>query len=546
MVAALCLASLLVPAASRAAVVADEIHYSFTGPTSVAFDWRGSAGDIRYGPTAAYGATALAQAPDPTPVSSAGPFWEVELTGLTAGTTYHYSIGGGPAQTFTTQPTGAFRFDVEADIGDSLDDPQTLPIQQQIAADHPSFVMVPGDLAYGDTHGLAAVDQHFNDVMAWSQTSAYMPTWGNHDWDPLATDDDLGDFKGRFAMENGQTSPGAPAASCCGEDWSWSDIGGVRFISYPEPYTSATWPDWGQRADGLMAEAQADPSIRFIVTYGHRPAYSTGHHVGVPALAAILDGLGERYPKYDVNFNAHSHDYERFERIHGVVHITSGGGGAGIEPPWSTTDPRTAFRAMHLAYLRVDVTDTSMHIEAVCGPASTLDDIVCDPGSVIDAVTIGTLVSPPTEFVENPGFEVDTSGWNASGGRKVNLQRVSGGHTGSWAALVENGDHHTLRRATFNDAPNWVTVTAPGAYVMSAWVRSATSSGVVKLRVRELQNGVRVGWKKRKLTLTTSWQQLALRYVAKVPGSSTLSLEVRSDLAAQTDFQVDDVSETLG
>ena len=29
----------------------DEVHYTFTGPTSVAFDWRGSATSIRYGPT---------------------------------------------------------------------------------------------------------------------------------------------------------------------------------------------------------------------------------------------------------------------------------------------------------------------------------------------------------------------------------------------------------------------------------------------------------------------------------------------------------------
>ena len=56
---------LLLPAAVRAAGgTADEVHYTFTGPTSVAFDWRGTATDMRYGTTTSYGSTATAHAPD--------------------------------------------------------------------------------------------------------------------------------------------------------------------------------------------------------------------------------------------------------------------------------------------------------------------------------------------------------------------------------------------------------------------------------------------------------------------------------------------------
>ncbi len=39
--------------------------------------------------------------------------------------------------------------------------------------------------------------RHFDDVMAWSRTSAYMPAWGNHEWDEP---DDLRNYKGRFAI----------------------------------------------------------------------------------------------------------------------------------------------------------------------------------------------------------------------------------------------------------------------------------------------------------------------------------------------------------
>src|SRR6266498_3510279 len=66
---------LALPTAGHSASgTADEVHYTFTGPTSVAFDWRGSATDIRYGTTTSYGSTATSHTPSPLPFSSGGPF----------------------------------------------------------------------------------------------------------------------------------------------------------------------------------------------------------------------------------------------------------------------------------------------------------------------------------------------------------------------------------------------------------------------------------------------------------------------------------------
>jgi hypothetical protein len=368
----------------RRTPTADEIHYTFAGPTSVAFDWRGTANTMRYGRTAKYGKVARAAARLPAPFSSSGPFREARLRRLKPGTTYHYSIGGGPDQTFSTVPIGAFRFDVEGDVGDSMNSSRVRATQEQIAADKPAFVIVAGDLTYGNANGQAAVDRHFNDVMAWSRRAAYMPAWGNHEWDD---GDDLRNYKGRFAIPHGQASPGAPEQGCCGEDWGWFDAGGVRFISYPEPYTRATWVDWQSKASRLMASAQANPRIHFIVTFGHRPAYSSGYHSGDAALASILDGFGDRFSKYVLNLNAHSHNYERFMPIHHVVHVTAAGGGAALEP-WRSKDARTAYRSLHLEHVRVDVTSTSMLIQALCGPASSSDGSSCRAGDVIDSYTI--------------------------------------------------------------------------------------------------------------------------------------------------------------
>jgi hypothetical protein len=352
----------------------------------VTFDWDGSANSMRYGRSRHYTRSATGHTPTPLPFSSHGPFWEARLSGLKPGRRYHYSIGGGADHTFAAEPAGSYRFDVEADVGSSSSSSDVGPTQRQIGTDRPAFVLVAGDLTYGNTEGQADVDRHFDDVMAWSRSAAYMPAWGNHEWDESS--DDLRNYKGRFAIPHAHASPGAPRAGCCGEDWGWFDAGAVRFISYPEPYSDSTWANWRMQAGRVMAAAEANTRIKFIVTFGHRPAYSTGYHPGDSTLASILEGFGDRYRKYVLNLNGHSHDYERYQPIHHVTHVTSGGGGYALEPPWRRSDARTAFRAMHLTHLRITVTPRQLRLQAVCGPSTSDDDRSCRLGSVIDSYTI--------------------------------------------------------------------------------------------------------------------------------------------------------------
>ena len=383
-----------------ARAVDDEIHWTMTGPTSVTFDWRGASTTLRYGPTTAYGLSATGATPTPLPYSSTGPFHEARVTGLLPGVTYHYSIGTGADHTFHTLPpaTASFVVYCEGDIGDNATYPRVSPVQSLIAGASPSFVLVVGDLTYGNDNGQAVVDRHFNDVMPWSQDAAYMPAWGNHEWSK--TTDDFRNYKGRFDFPNPQTSPGAPTAGCCGEDWYWFDAGTTRFIAYPEPYTGA-WSDWKTKATALMDQAQANPAIRFIVTFGHRPAYSSGYHPGDATLASYMGTLGAAHSKYVLNINGHSHDFERTYPQSGVVHVTAGIGGATLEELaapcyWSVCPAPSwcAFRAFHHGTLRLTITPTSIKGEAICGPAgdsgSNHNDITCASGDVIDSFLIGT------------------------------------------------------------------------------------------------------------------------------------------------------------
>jgi len=393
---ALLAASLLLVTPVRAA---DEIHWTMLSTTSVAFDWRGTGTTLRYGTTTAYGLSVAGATPTPLPFSSSGPFREARITGLAPGVTYHYSLDGGPDHTFHTLPAAGTKFTVyvEGDIGDTTSYANVGAVQKQIAQGAPSFVLAVGDLTYGNAHGQAAVDNHFNNVMKWSQDAAYMPAWGNHEWD--ASTDDFRNYKGRFALPNPQTSPGAPSAGGPGEDWYWFDAGNARFIAYPEPFSGA-WADWNTKARTIMDAAQADPAIRFIITYGHRPAYSSGHHPGDGTLKSYMDALGAGHSKYVLNLNGHSHDYERTKAQGGVVHLTVGTGGSSLEEDGSClwlmcTQPSwSAFRAFHLGTLRLSFTSTSIHGDMLCGPSGGgTNDVSCASGNVIDSFVIGTDVT---------------------------------------------------------------------------------------------------------------------------------------------------------
>ncbi|GAA1964306.1 hypothetical protein GCM10009817_00040 [Terrabacter lapilli] len=365
------------------------MHYTFTGSTSVAIDWHGTANDVRWGATTSYGQSATGVAPAWTPWDSPGPFWQLELNNLVPGTTYHYSIGGGPDLTFHAPPNDSFRFDAIGDVGDTVNFSKLGATLDNISADDPSFVLMVGDLTYANSTTMGAVAQHFNDVMRWSTRAAYIPAWGNHEYD-VPGSDDLRNYKGRMLMPHAAASPGSPTISAGGNDWGWFDAGPVRFIAYPEPWTGAL-TDWQSKAGPLMRQAQDDPSIKYIVTYGHRPAYSTGYHPGEAGLASILDQLGQTYSKYVLNVNGHSHDYERFQPIQGVTHVTVGAASS-LETPWTSTDTRTAYRTFHLSHLRVDVGSTGLKLQAVCDASASKEDSTCTAGSVIDEYVIG---APP-------------------------------------------------------------------------------------------------------------------------------------------------------
>jgi hypothetical protein len=377
-----------------------QVHFTYTGPDAVTFSWRGNNPTLRVWGKNIAPRTVTARTPDPLPISSPGPWQEAAVDGLQPGTEYLYEVGQPLrplTQTFRAPAApGAvgFTFVAVGDIGASTSWPAAAAVHRMIARTDPSLVLGLGDLTYADERTQADADRHFEDVMAWSRRAAYMPVWGNHEWDGKG--DDLRNYKGRFALPNAAASPGAPAAGCCGEDWYWFDHGAVRFIIYPEPYTKETWPDWAQKAEPLFAAAQADPALRFIVTAGHRPAYSSGGHDGKGSLRAILDGFGKRFGKYVLNLSAHSHNYERTKPQARVVHVTAGIGGGPLARAasacgWEDCKPPafSAFRAIHHGFVKLTVRADAIALEAICAGKSPAEDTIrCADGEIIDTALI--------------------------------------------------------------------------------------------------------------------------------------------------------------
>lgn len=410
---------------------ADEIHYTITGATSVSFDWRGSATAIRYGATTTYGSSVTAGGPvvvkqdgtsfSITPNSSAGPFREARLTGLQPGATYHYAIGTQPDATFHTAPaagSSGFSVVVTGDIGNPAGFSAMQVIQNMVASAKPDLTIGVGDLTYANGtptndyvdsfFGDAALGASLNGIETFSLTTPFEPAWGNHEIDHsndngTCTGDNLSNYKSRFDFANPMEDP--IYTTYCntggGEDWHWFDYGNVRFIAYPEPW-SDDWATWKSKVDPIMASAQSNANIRYIVTFGHRPAWSSGYHPGESALANYTAALHAKYPKFLLQLNGHSHNYERTvaSATSGITYITAGTGGGQLEngscsngwnsvggscnpPSWS------AYRLMRYGYLKLTFGATSITGQFICGPpgGETIVDS-CTQGAVLDSFTL--------------------------------------------------------------------------------------------------------------------------------------------------------------
>jgi hypothetical protein len=132
-----------------------------------------------------------------------------------------------------------------------------------------------------------------------------------------------------------------------------------------------------------------------------------------------------------------------------------------------------------------------------------------------------STASLSVNFIRNPGFETDLTGWNASGsGTGVTLTRVAGGHSGGWAAFLTN-TNTTNQTCLLNDSPNWIASSVATAYTASLWVRADKAGAPLNLRFREYNSaGTLLNTATSQVTLSTAWQRVLVTYTVTTPGTN--------------------------
>jgi hypothetical protein len=390
---------------------ADQMHFSIISGTAVTFDWVGTSDHIVIGTRSRkLNKTFNAEHPSFLPVTSPwtsdpGPYWEAKLTGLKQNTVYYYKIGDdGQRHEFKTPPLpgkAGFRVCFTSDMHERSK--ECLSMFSQIAGLKPDLVITTGDITGAGPDGQKNVDERFHDAMVWSQSAAWMPVWGNHDWE-YDTIDDLRTYKGRFDIPNPGTISSSPAISCCGEDWGWFDYGNTRFISLPEPWKSTTRKEWETQALKVFSDAQNNMKIKFIISFGHRSAYTSTFHrsPGEMSLRTMLNRLHTSFPKYKLDLSGHNHQYERYQLPDGMTYIVNSSTGSYYHEGW--TDPAKpadcAYRAIHYGITVLDISEKAIHGHFDCsvgtdqtGPDyKRLEENVCSkPGVIIDDFVIKAI-----------------------------------------------------------------------------------------------------------------------------------------------------------
>ncbi|MBM4396534.1 MAG: metallophosphoesterase family protein, partial [Deltaproteobacteria bacterium] len=286
-----------------------------------------SAAAVEVGPDTSFGQV--------VPSATSGTHHDVRLSGLAAGTAWHYRVlvDGQPAGepgTFVTSPepgsTGAFTFLV---AGDNRSDANAHALVVSRMTEHEAdFVVNTGDMVSSGEVASQWVEFFAIEAALVRDTPIY-PTVGNHDED----DGDLPEPYLRLFTP----PPGS------GHDSYYSfDHGNSRFIvldGYVE--VDDEWScllkilNWGKCFDehqsewleATLKDATGDPAVDHVFVFTHEGPYSSKPgRSGSPQMRRLLDLFSVN--KVRVVISGHDHYYEHGLANNGLPYVITGGGGA--------------------------------------------------------------------------------------------------------------------------------------------------------------------------------------------------------------------------
>jgi hypothetical protein len=247
----------------------------------------------------------------------------VELTGLTADTTYYYSIGStsdvfagdDPDHFFlTSPPVGTVkptRLWVLGDSGTANSNAQAVAnaYENFAGTTHTDLWLMLGDNAYNDGTDNQYQAAVFDMYPAMLRKSVLWPTLGNHDGHTANSATQTGPYYDIFSLPTNGEAGGLASGT---EAYYSFDYGNIHFICL-ESYETDRSP--GGAMMSWLTQDLAATTQEWIIAFWHHPPYSKGSHdsdfdtesvqMRENALP-ILEAAG-----VDLVLSGHSHSYER-------------------------------------------------------------------------------------------------------------------------------------------------------------------------------------------------------------------------------------------
>jgi len=246
-------------------------------------------------------------------VTEEGGLRKARIEGLTPGRTYYYAVTDGKAKSatcaFRTLPeSGPFVFAAYGDSRTGVRDHAR--VVEKMAKYDPLFTLHVGDFVWDGRQADEWGPQFFEPAAALLRKSPVFAVAGNHEYESKLFYRYLG------------------AAS--GKPWYSFDCANAHFVMLDSclPLEPAS-----EQYQWLAADLSAtDKRWRFAVF--HYPLYSSGKYRSDVALRRAIEPVLQKYD-VDVVFVGHDHDYERtrpivsaFGKVHPIIHVVTGGGGA--------------------------------------------------------------------------------------------------------------------------------------------------------------------------------------------------------------------------
>ena len=296
--------------------------------TTAAFTWETSgqngAAEVRIG-TTIYKGHVWTTPPPTVGIGTTEPsvfMHEVDVCGLTPGTTYDYQVGGGAqgadvwstSQSFTTLPaSGKITIGVS---GDSRDDSGVFQMVQQRMRDQAvAMQLFSGDFVLWGSQ--ASLYQQWLDK-AWKDSSngfltlgqqLILPVAGNHE-------NSSSQFYGNFAL---------PGDGPFAEAFCSFDVGSAHVVMFDDQ-AIATEPSVDEAVAALkfidddLTKAEANrANVPFLVAVHHRSEFGSGAHSkdsDVVQARTILSPIWDKH-HVDLVINGHEHNYERTQPMTG-------------------------------------------------------------------------------------------------------------------------------------------------------------------------------------------------------------------------------------